>query len=175
MNLWLKKWSGFCVFLILLICMLGCFIWVTSRPVSLKAEELTLAEPCETYPGTELSLDLTKYQINLTFVNNSGAPFDHGDPPDCDLEVLLDGAWYYVPYKDYATAGTGRITQPGETFSFQPILKPYGKLPDGQYRLAFGYWYYDPAWEGPQNEQPFYMAYARFDVADSVYVLPQEP
>ena len=176
MKQWIKKWGGVGLFLVLFLAALGGFIWFTSRPVELKTENLIPAETWESYPGTELSLELTKYKLSATFRNHSDMTFYHGDPPDYSgLEVLLEGTWYHVPHKDYATAGVGKDAGPGDNFTFEPILSPYGKLPDGQYRLSFGYWYDDPERDVPLSEQPFYVSYALFDVVKGVYAQPETP
>ncbi len=170
-----KKWVGFV--LVLAVCggALSGLIRHTSHPAALDPAELTPAEALESYPGTELSLELKGGKIGLIFWNNSDTAFDHDGSPSVDVgvEVLLDGIWYEVPCENYATAGVDRITGPGETFRAKPILEPYGKLPDGQYRLSFGYWKYDPAWEKPLNQQPFYTSYARFHVTEGQYALPE--
>ncbi len=167
---WVRKWAGVWAVGALFVLILSAFAWWTSRPVALKAAELTPAREATLWPGTELSLSLTKYKLEITFVNNSSLAFYHGDPPDdCGLEVLLDGAWYEVPRRDYDTVGVGAVTEPGESFTFEPNLSPYGTLPDGQYRISFGYW---------RDEEPLADALAgivsvRFDRADGGYVLPE--
>ncbi|MGE4277773.1 MAG: immunoglobulin-like domain-containing protein [Lawsonibacter sp.] len=168
----IRKWAGFGVAVTLIILVLGAFVWWTSRPVALNAAELTPAGEGTSWPGTELSLNLTKYTLELTFVNDSSQAFYHGDPPDyCGLEVQSDGAWYQVPHKDYSTAGVGAVTGPGERFTFKPNLSPYGTLPDGQYRISFGYW----KDETPLADTPAGVLYARFNRADGGYVLPNMP
>lgn len=170
----LKKWSGLVLTLAVLAVGLGVFAWYTARPVDLDPAELTPAETAESYPGCTLSLEVAGQSIRqASFFNGSTQYFYHGDPPDYSgLEVLLEGTWYHVPHKEYATAGVGKVTGPGEQFSFEPILSPYGRLPDGQYRLSFGYWEYDPNWDVPLRERPFYVSYARFDVENGRYVTP---
>ena len=170
----LKKWSGPVLTLAVLAVGLGVFAWYTARPVDLDPAELTPAETAESCPDCTLSLEVAGRSIRqASFFNGSTQYFYHGDPPDYSgLEVLLEGTWYHVPHKEYATAGVGKVTGPGEQFSFEPILSPYGRLPDGQYRLSFGYWEYDPNWDVPLRERPFYVSYARFDVENGRYVTP---
>lgn len=170
----LKKWGALMVVLGVLAVGLGTLVWYTSRPVVLDPAKLTPAETVESYPKCALSLELAGRSIpEATFCNESATYFYHGAPPDYSgLEVLLEGMWYHVPHRDYATAGVGQVTGPGEQFSFEPILSPYGTLPDGQYRLSFGYWEYDPNWDKPLHERPFYVSYARFDVESGRYVTP---
>lgn len=72
------------------------------------------------------------------------------------LDGLLGGVWYHVPHRGYATAGVGKETGPGEIFSFAPILSPYGRLPDGQYRLSFGYWLWDEKEDVYLSQRPFF-------------------
>lgn len=62
-----KKWGSFCGVLAILLGGLAAFAWFTSRPVSLRAEELTPAETMEAYSGAELTLETTGYQLYLTF------------------------------------------------------------------------------------------------------------
>lgn len=177
----IKRWMGPVLGLAVCAGALGGLSWYVSRPISsdpavLDPAELTAAETIESYPGTELSLELNDSKIDLIFWNNSDAAIDHDGSPSVDIgvEVLLDGTWYEVPCENYATGGVDRVTGPGETFRAKPILDPYGKLPDGQYRISFGYWCRDPASEGPLRGQPCYKAYARFDVARGRCALPTE-
>ena len=171
----LKKWGGLMAALAVLAAGVGALVWYTSRPVELNPAKLTPAETAEPYPGCTLSLELAGRSIRqASFFNGSTEYFYHGDPPDYSgLEVLLEGTWYHVPHRDYSTAGVGKVTGPGEQFSFEPILSPYGRLPDGQYRLSFGYWENDPNWNEPLRERPFYVSYARFDVENGKYVASQ--
>lgn len=170
----LKKWSGLVLTLAVLAAGLGVFAWYTARPVDLDPAELTPAETAESYPDCTLSLEVAGRSIRqASFFNGSTQYFYHGDPPDYSgLEVLLEGTWYHVPHKEYATAGVGKVTGPGEQFSFEPILSPYGRLPDGQYRLSFGYWEDAPDSDEPLHERPFYVSYARFAVESGRYVTP---
>lgn len=172
----LRKWGALIVVLGVLAVGLGTLAWYTSRPVVLDPAKLTLAETVETFPGCTLSLELAGRSIpEAAFCNESTEYFYHGDPPDYSgLEVLLEGRWYHVPHRDYATAGTGQITGPGASFSFEPILDPYGKLPDGQYRLSFGYWKEDPDSDELLCERPFYVSYAQFDVENGRCVIPDD-
>lgn len=173
----IKKWGG-CIFAVLFLAALSLFLWHTSRPVTLRAEELTPATPAgegNAYPGTSLSLELGTDRIqSATFTNDSDTIFEHGDPPDrSGLEVLLEDSWYHVSHKAIYYVGVGKITEPGNTFTFEPIQEPYGKLPDGQYRLSFSYMYFDPEWERALVENPDYAEYtlyARFDITDGKYV-----
>ena len=170
----LKKWSGLVLTLAVLAAGLGVFAWYTARPVDLDPAELTPAETVEPYPGCALSLEVAGRSIRqASFFNGSTQYFYHGDPPDYSgLEVLLEGTWYHVPHKEYATAGVGQGTGPGECFLFEPILSPYGTLPDGEYRLSFGYWEDAPDSDEPLHERPFYVSYARFAVESGRYVTP---
>lgn len=170
----LKKWSGLVLTLAVVAVGLGVFAWYTARPVNLNPAELTPAETVEPYPGCALSLEVAGRSIRqASFFNGSTQYFYHGDPPDYSgLEVLLEGKWYHVPHRDYVTAGVGQGTGPGECFLFEPILSPYGTLPDGQYRLSFGYWEDAPDSDEPLHERPFYVSYARFAVESGRYVTP---
>lgn len=171
-----KKWGGD-IFAVLFLAVLGIFLWHSSHPDP-QEEKLIPAIPVETndaYPGTSLSLELGTDKIqSASFANDSDTIFYHGDPPDqSGLEVLLEDGWYHVPHKEFYIAGVGKFTEPGNTFAFEPIQTPYGKLPDGQYRLSFSYMYFDPEWERALVENPDYAEYtlyARFDITDGKYV-----
>lgn len=166
----IRTWPGFCVAAALVVLALSAFAWWTSRPVALNAAELTPAREGKPYPETALSLELIESRISrLTFQNNSDQTFYHGDPPDyCGLEVQLDGLWYEVPHKDSPDAGVGTATGPGDSFTFKPNLSPYGTLPDGKYRISFGYW----RDETPLSDALAGLLYARFNRVDGAYTLP---
>ena len=175
MKQWLKQWGGVGLFLVLFLIGLGGFIWFTSRPVELKAEDLTPAEERNTDPGLELSLALTGQQLRMTFVNNSGFTLDSEASVDGNrelivhgsLDILLDGVWYTVPCEPFATAGVGLELAPGGTVQARMVLLQYGKLPDGQYRVSFG---------GKRlSTGVWYTAFARLDMEKGMYVLPETP
>lgn len=78
-----KKWGSFCGMLAILLGGLAAFAWFTSRPVSLRAEELTPAETMEAYSGAELTLenhrvsavsDLFQFQRCAAGVGGLGGP-----------------------------------------------------------------------------------------------------
>ena len=171
-----KKWGPFCGVLAILLGGLAVFAWFTSRPVSLRAEELTPAETMEAYSGADLTLETTGYQLYLTFSNFSDARLESGASVDREgkllfdagLAVLLDEQWYWVPRKEYDTAGVGLEVEPGDTVQGQVFLSPYGKLPDGQYRITFGYWHRSS--DGPLQEQDYYESYAQFCVEGGRYI-----
>ncbi len=171
-----KKWGPFCGVLAILLGGLAAFVWVTSRPVSLRAEELSPAETLAAYPGAELTLETSGYQLELTFSNHSDVRLESGASVDqnrdlffdAGLAVLLDGQWYWVPHKEYDTAGVGLEAEPGDTVQGQVFLSPYGKLPDGQYRITFGYWHRSS--DGPLQEQDYYESYAQFRVEGGRYI-----
>ena len=125
-----KKWGPFCGMLAILLGGLAAFAWFTSRPVSLRAEELTPAETMEAYSGAELTLETTGYQLYLTFSNFSDARLESGASVDREgkllfdagLTALLDGQWYWVPHKEYDTAGVGLEVEPGDTVQGQVFL-----------------------------------------------------
>ncbi|MCI8422067.1 MAG: hypothetical protein HFF50_00825 [Lawsonibacter sp.] len=178
MKRFVQTW-GKCIGVVsLLVLVLAVFVWRTSRPVTLHAEELTRAVERETYPGTQLKLDITAYQMTMTVENHSDITLESGAAVDQNkeifeipwLEVLLDGVWYSVPHETYASAGVGLELAPGEAVSMRVVLSPYGKLPDGQYRISFGYWPLDPGEDRlPAQERPFYAVYARFDMEKGRY------
>ena len=177
----LRKWGALMVVLGVLAVGLGTLAWYTFRPVVLDPAKLTPAETVETFPGAELSLELNGALINLTFSNRGDARLESGASVDGDrnlfftggLQVLLEGQWYEVPSEEYATAGVGLELEPGDSVSGQYTLSPYGKLSDGQYRIAFGYWQSTPSEDDPLLRQPYHKSYARFDVKDGKYVAPE--
>lgn len=77
----------------------------------------------EAYSGAELTLETTGYQLYLTFSNFSDARLESGASVDREgkllfdagLTALLDGQWYWVPHKEYDTAGVGLEAEPGDT------------------------------------------------------------
>ena len=171
---WMQKWWKLLLVLAVLAGLLGGGIWATSRPVVLDPAQLTAAETGQSHPDCRLSLEVSRGRVQRAeFHNESGETFYHGDPPDYSgLEVCLGGVWYHVPHRDYATAGVGKETGPGETFSFAPILSPYGRLPDGQYRLSFGYWLWDEKEDVYLSQRPFFVSYAGFAIQKGQWVLP---
>lgn len=166
----LKKWGALVLTLAVLAVGLGVFALYTARPVELNLAELTLAETVESCPGAELSLAVKGKLMELTFSNHSGARLESGASVDGDrnllftggLQVLLDGQWYKVPSEPYATAGVGLELEPGDSVSGQYSLSPYGKLPDGQYRIAFVYWQSSLGEEDPLLRQSYRQSYAEF-------------
>ena len=157
----------------------GAALFFLNRPPApFDPAELTPAETANPYPGEVYLLCQTVSSPNsltLWFLNHTDQTFYHGDPPDrMSLQVLLDDLWYNVPHREYSTAGEGTVTGPGEKFIFAPILSPHGDLPDGQYRIAFGYWEYDPQSDAPISRQPYYQSCAEFRIEDGRYALPAE-
>lgn len=175
MKHWMKKWGGLGLFLVLFLAALGGFIYATSRPMALKAEDLTPAAADNTDPGLELSLSLTGQQLQMTFRNNTDFTLDSGASVDgnheivvsAHLDILLDGVWYTVPYEPYATAGIGLELEPGDVCQVRVSLSHYDRLPDGQYRVSFG--------GQRRSTGAYYRAYARLDVENGLYVLPETP
>lgn len=175
----IKEWGKLCVMVALLLAALGVLLWYTSRPVVLNPAELTPAETHESYPGVELLLDITGHQMTMTLENNSNTQMESGASVDQDrnlietpgVDVLLDGVWYNVPHKTYASAGVGLELASGEEVSIRASMSPYGKLPDGHYRLSFGYWKQTPEEDRtPLSQRPFYVSRARFDIVNGKYV-----
>lgn len=170
--------------LILLIGGMVSFALWSSQPMSLRPEELTpVSDSSSPYPGTELSLEMDGAHLLLTFINRSDAHLTSGASVRQDktlhfsggLQVLLDGQWYFVPHKDYATAGVGLELGPGDSVSGEYSISPiYGRLPDGQYRLPFHYWRREPGSDAPLSQQPSYISYASFIVSDGQYVLADQ-
>ena len=154
---------------------LGTAIWHTTRPVALDPEALTLSQLPPSCPGAQLRLELSPHRISTaTFFNGSDLTFYHGDPPDyCGVDVQLNGQWYDVPCRDFVTAGTGMTIAPGEQYAFTTYMEPYGTLPDGHYRLCFGYWQDDDS--GPLQDELFYVSAVPFDIQRGRYVSAELP
>ena len=110
----LKQYAGGLILLALLTALIGACLW-SSRPVRLNASELTPAETLDSLPGLELYLDTHRgHTLSMTVVNRSGLSVESGGSVDQDaalylepgLDVLLNGAWYNVPYEPYTSAGS---------------------------------------------------------------------
>ena len=135
------------------------YVWFLSRPPEpFDPAELTPAEPpLETYPS-QVSLSCQPIRsstaLSLTFENHTDRTFYHGDSPDYErLDVELEGRWYTIPSKPYSTAGVGRETGPGASFTYEPLLdEGYGDLPDGRYRICFGIWDVTSRGDAPLGE-----------------------
>lgn len=176
-----KKWSMLVLTAAVLAVGAGIFNWYASHPEELNPAELTPADTVEPCPGVELFLEVNGNLMELTLSNHSDARLESGAAVDGDrnlyftggLQVLLDGQWYVVPSEEYATAGVGLELEPGDSVSGRYSLFPYGELPDGQYRVALGYWQRSPSEEDPLLRQPYHQSYARFDVENGRYVIPQ--
>ena len=155
---------------------------LTRPPEPFDPAELTPAETADSYPDTELSLEISGRQVALTFANHSGARLDTGAAVGADrerfffggLDVFLDGRWYQVPKEDMASVGVRLELKPGDSVSGAYSFAGYGDLPDGRYRISLGYRVFDPASDRPISEGPYYESYAEFLVADGRYALPAE-
>ena len=155
------------------------YVWFLSRPPEpFDPAELTPAETLEAYPGTELSLEIDGHSLNVTFQNNSDSWLSSGAPVDENkhlflydgLAVLLDGRWYHVPYKNIATAGVGLELAPGDSVFGSFSFTAYDVLPDGPYRIPYGYWAFDPKSDRPISEGPYYESYVTFAIQNGKYV-----
>ena len=173
----MKKFIRFLLTAVL-ICGLAVLLWLTSRPVSLTAEELNPAETMDSYPGADLSLEIDDRQIRMIFSNRSDTLLESGAGInqsqkllfDAGLDILLDDRWYAVPFREYSTAGVGLEIKPGDTVEGEAILSPYGRLPDGQYRISLGYWRWEPDDDSPLSQQPYYESYALFNIEEGNYI-----
>ena len=155
------------------------YVWFLSRPPEpFDPAELTPAETLEAYPGTELSLEIDGHVLNVTFQNNSDSWLSSGATIDENkhlflhggLAVLLDGRWYQVPHKDIATAGVGLELAPGDSVPGAFSFTAYDALPDGQYRIPYGYWTFDPASDRSHRANPYYESYVTFAVQNGKYL-----
>ena len=176
----LKQYAGGLILLALLTALIGACLW-SSRPVRLDAGALTPAETLDSLPGLELYLDTHRgHTLSMTVVNRSGLSVESGGSVDQDatlylepgLDVLLNGIWYNVPYEPYTSAGVGLELAPGEEVEGQVRLSQFGRLPDGQYRLSFGYWTQAPEDERPRKDLPLYASDTGLEILDGNYTLP---
>lgn len=168
---------------LILVLAAGAALFLLTRPPEpFDPAELTPAETADSYPGTELSLEISGRQVALTFANHSGARLDTGAAVGADrerfffggLDVFLDGRWYQVPKEDMASVGVVLELEPGDSVSGAYSFAGYGDLPDGRYRISFGYREYDPALDVPNSQRPYYETYTEFLVEDGRYALPAE-
>ncbi|MBQ6197320.1 MAG: hypothetical protein IJK47_07850 [Lachnospiraceae bacterium] len=101
-----------------------------------EAGELRQAENIELVP---------KYQspelIRLDLINKGTEAWTYGE--DYALQVFLEGKWYGVP----AMTADGLIfsavaygVEPGQNKEIACSFLPFGKLPDGRYRIVKGGW-----------------------------------
>lgn len=159
----------------------GAALFFLNRPPApFDPAELTPAETVESCPSAELSLEIDGHSLELTFQNNSDSWLASGASVDRNndfffhggLDVFLDGQWYQVPHKDIATVGMGLELEPGDSVSGAYSFAGYGDLPDGRYRISFGYWECDPALNVPNSQRPYYETYTEFLVEDGQYTLP---
>ena len=165
---------------VLLAVLLASFFFLTRPPKPYDSTELTPAETVESYPGTELSLKIDGHSLELTFQNGSDSWLSSGASVDQNQElflhgslaVLLDGQWYEVPQEDIATAGVGLELAPGDSVSGSFSFAGYSSLPDGLYRISFGYWAFDPGENTPVNSNPYFESYAEFEIQSGKYILP---
>ena len=160
--------------------LIGACLW-SSRPVRLNAGAMTPAETLDSLPGLELYLGTYRgCTLSMTVVNRSGLSVESSGSADQDttlylepgLDVLLNGIWYNVPYEPYTSAGVGLELAPGEEVEGQVRLSQFGRLPDGQYRLSFGYWTQAPEDERPRKDLPLYASYTGLEILDGNYTLP---
>ena len=165
--------------------LIGACLW-SSRPVRLDAGALTPAETLDSLPGLELYLDTHRgHTLSMTVVNRSGLSVESGGSVDQDaalylepgLDVLLNGTWYNVPYEPYTSAGVGLELDPVEEIEGQVRLSQFRRLPDGQYRLSFGYWTQAPEDERPRKEgsPPLCLVHRAGDPGRELYPSPLIP
>lgn len=160
-------------FYLIIVVLVMCGIFVGNNLFSPKVwdvTQLTVSESQSHLSGLEFVLNLDNTPISATFSNNTDICLDSGASagPNAEiifspeLEVLLDGVWYEVPFEPYASAGIGLELSPGDSVSGQVSFSHYGRLPDGQYRTLYG------AYLPSSNMR--YVAYAYLDVQNGRYV-----
>lgn len=105
------------------------------EPSELKpAEEITVRE------DVLLKLSEEEGKHCLTVTNQGQEPLNHGNAGTALLQVNRDGTWYVVPMlPDWGYTLEGYTLKPGQSYSGAFFWDAYGELPDGDYRLAFGF------------------------------------
>lgn len=75
-------------------------------------------------------------KVNVEFENRDKEIWIFGEY--YKLEIMIDGAWYYVPAEEYAVHDLAYELPPEQRFSLSYDLTPFGKLESGDYRIACG-------------------------------------
>lgn len=108
--------------------------WVASRLT--EASEPRPAEHIEFVPNYQ-----STEMIRLNLINNGTEDWTYGE--DYALQVFLDEKWYCVPPMTPDRIGFPAIAyglEPGQNKEIACSLVPFGKLPDGRYRIVKGGW-----------------------------------
>lgn len=104
-------------------------------PSDLKpAEEITVRN--------DVLLELSEEEGKpcLTVTNQGQETLMHGNAGTADVQVELDGNWYYVPtIQGWGHTDEGYDLEPGQSYSGTFYWDAYVELPDGDYRLVFGF------------------------------------
>lgn len=104
------------------------YIYLENKLFSRKTWDdtrLTVSKLQSQLLGLEFVLNLDSMSISATFSNNMDIRLDSGASAGSDtetifspeLEVLLDGVWYEVPFEPYASAGIGLELASGDSVS----------------------------------------------------------
>lgn len=106
-------------------------------------------------PTPDVIMELTGEELDWTITNKGTRTLSHGNGGTASLQVLMDGKWYNVPsitWKHYAHTAEEYYLEPGASFSGQLWRDLYGDdLPAGNYRIVFGFDWYDPETEQYQS------------------------
>ncbi len=75
-------------------------------------------------------------KVTVEFENRDDETWHFGEY--YELEIMIDGVWYYVPGEDYCVHDLAHELAPGQRDSLTYSLTPFGKLDSGDYRIACG-------------------------------------
>lgn len=105
------------------------------EPFELRpAEEITVRE------DVLLELSEKEGKFCLIVTNQGQETLKHGNSGSVSLQVNQDGTWYNVPMlPDWGYTLEGYTLEPGQSYSGGFSWDAYGELPDGDYRLVFGF------------------------------------
>lgn len=125
--------------------------------------ELTQAKEITVQDDILMELSEKDGRPCLTVTNQSQKTLEHGNAGSASLQANLEGTWYRVPMlPNWGVTAEGYTLAPGQSYSGTIPWDAYGKLPDGDYRLAFEFF------------PPHTCAVTEFSIEDGavVYTLP---
>lgn len=136
---------------------------------------LTASGAEEPLPDVPMELAVNGETVFWTVTNYSGQALSHSNGGGAGLEVLLDGVWYGVPTVSgahYAVTAEGHTLPDGESYSYTLWREKYGDLPDGTYRVVFGF---SPAASAAGTPPSCGFSAAVFQMKDGAPVSMEEP
>jgi len=87
-----------------------------------------------------IPMELDLEQMRWTIENRVDYSITHGNGGWAALQVRLEGKWYDVPQlsgSHYGVTLEAYELRPGERYTADLWMEPYGQLPPGDYRLVF--------------------------------------